>query len=676
MKRGMSIGSRLVATQVVLMVVVAMALMVPLYLFTGRVMQERTEKVQAQLLTQSLNMIDAFNESLKITTRQFEKVLLGEIGGAFSLNPASRIDVAGTATPALVLGSTPVNGNNDIVDRFSSKTGNVATLFVKDGNEFVRIATSVLKEDGGRALGTKLDHASPAYAQLMNGENYSGRVDLYGRDYITSYSPIKDAAQNVIGATFVGVGATEGIAGLLVRLSKVKLAESGHVDIIDVNKNSKSYGQYVQHPKLSGRAVSKDLDAAGQPYANELITAGQGNLNVKLPSDAGVAEHMLSYATYKPWGWMIVSNETRSELEKENRQLLMWLAGGAVLLLTILALALLLFTRRLVARPVQQLVADVGNIRDSRDLTRRLAINRKDEVGQVADAMNSLLDSFQQALNRTSSHAVDLDHAAQELSDKAGAAAASSGEQRQSAQAMSEQTGMLIAGVAQIEKVAGEASDAARASSAAAMEGSQSLVAAVDGVSQISATLAGAADSLKTLESSAQQITAIVNVIHDIADQTNLLALNAAIEAARAGEMGRGFAVVADEVRKLAERTSVSTQEISGMISKIQDATEGAVKSMRQSVVQASEGAAITSAARQAIGSIVEDSRRAMEVVENINRELSQQRNIVEHMAERVGSVARQAEASNDAAERSAETARHMAGLADALKEEVRAFRT
>ncbi len=676
MKRGMSIGSRLVTTQVVLMVVVAMALMLPLYVFTGRVMQERTEKVQAQLLTQSLNMIDAFNESLKITTRQFEKVLLGEIGGAFSLNPASRIDVAGTSTPALVLGSTPVNGNNDIVDRFSSKTGNVATLFVKDGNEFVRIATSVLKEDGGRALGSKLDHASPAYAQLMNGENYSGRVDLYGRDYITSYSPIKDAAQNVIGATFVGVGATEGIAGLLVRLSKVKLAESGHVDIIDVNKASRTYGQYVQHPKLSGRAVSKDLDANGQAYANELMAAGQGNLNVKLPSDAGVAEHMLSYATYKPWGWMIVSNETRSELEKENRQLLLWLAGGAALLLTILALALLLFTRRLVARPVQQLVADVGNIRDSRDLTRRLAINRKDEVGQVADAMNSLLDSFQQALNRTSSHAVDLDHAAQDLSDKAGAAAASSGEQRQSAQAMSEQTGMLIAGVAQIEKVAGEASDAARASSAAAMEGSQSLVAAVDGVSQISATLAGAADSLKMLESSAQQITAIVNVIHDIADQTNLLALNAAIEAARAGEMGRGFAVVADEVRKLAERTSVSTQEISGMISKIQDATEGAVKSMRQSVVQASEGAAITSAARQAIGSIVEDSRRAMEVVENINRELSQQRDIVEQMAERVNSVARQAEASNDAAERSAETARHMAGLADALKEEVRAFRT
>ena len=676
MKRGMSIGSRLVLSQIVLMVVVAVGLLAPLTLLTSKIMQERTEKVQAQLLTQSINMIDAFNESLKISARQFEKVLYAEIGGALVVNPAQKIEVGGVQTPALILGSTPLNNNNDVVDRFSAKTGNVATLFVRDGDDFVRVSTSVIKEDGSRAMGTKLDRKSPAYAQLMDGNNYTGRVDLYGKDYVTSYSPIKDSTDKVTGATFVGVGATEGVAGLLVRLSKVKIGESGHVDIIDVDKQSKSFGQYVLHPKLSNKPVAKDLDSAGQPYANAIMSEGKGTATVRLTVDDVSSEHLLSYASYKPWGWVIVSNESRVELEKDNKVLMAWLAGGAGLLLVILALTLWLFTRRLVARPVKQLVQEVGAIRDSQDLTRRLSINRKDEVGQVADAMNSLLVSFQQALTRTSSHALELDHAARELADKANSAAVSSSAQRDSAQAMSEQTGMLISGVQQIEQVAGEASDAARTSSEAAQQGSESLVAAVDGVSLISATLGRAADSLKTLESSAQQITDIVKVIHDIADQTNLLALNAAIEAARAGEMGRGFAVVADEVRKLAERTSVSTQEIGDMIRTIQSATGDAVKAMRESVVQASDGAANTSSARQAIGSIVQDSMRTMEVVERINRELSHQRNIVQQMAERVDAVARMAETSNEAAELSAQTAGHMAGLADSLKEEVRAFRT
>mgnify|MGYP000863720561 FL=1 len=107
-----------------------------------------------------------------------------------------------------------------------------------------------------------------------------------------------------------------------------------------------------------------------------------------------------------------------------------------------------------------------------------------------------------------------------------------------------------------------------------------------ENLQRLASESANSAREVDTLAQRADEISAIVNLIHDVADQTNLLALNAAIEAARAGEAGRGFAVVADEVRKLAERTSTATRDISALVSSIREDSTRARNSM-ESLAQA-----------------------------------------------------------------------------------------
>ncbi|MDR3428250.1 MULTISPECIES: methyl-accepting chemotaxis protein [Silvimonas] len=146
-------------------------------------------------------------------------------------------------------------------------------------------------------------------------------------------------------------------------------------------------------------------------------------------------------------------------------------------------------------------------------------------------------------------------------------------------------------------------------------QGKQVIQHAAQEMHGIANTVQSASKLIEELGVKSSHISSIVNTIKEIADQTNLLALNAAIEAARAGEQGRGFAVVADEVRKLAERTGVSTTEIAGMTSKIQEGTRSAILSMEACVNQANDGVTLANQAGDAIIRISESSKQVVRVI-------------------------------------------------------------
>jgi cache 3/cache 2 fusion protein len=106
--------------------------------------------------------------------------------------------------PALYFGTTKINNSVAVVDEIVAQNGGTATLFVKSGDDFVRVSTNVKKNDGSRAIGTVLDPKGRAIAAIKANQAFYGDVDILGRPYTTGYEPIHDGANNVIGIYYVG----------------------------------------------------------------------------------------------------------------------------------------------------------------------------------------------------------------------------------------------------------------------------------------------------------------------------------------------------------------------------------------------------------------------------------------------------------------------------------------
>lgn len=125
------------------------------------------------------------------------------------LNKLGAPRIEGTATvgdkevPAIFFGKRKLNGNYDVVDEVKKTSGATATVFVKQGDEFVRVSTNVLTPEGKRGVGTQLAR-NKAYESLIKGQSFCGEVDVLGTPFNTCYNPVKDAGGSVIGVTYVG----------------------------------------------------------------------------------------------------------------------------------------------------------------------------------------------------------------------------------------------------------------------------------------------------------------------------------------------------------------------------------------------------------------------------------------------------------------------------------------
>lgn len=288
--------------------------------------------------------------------------------------------------------------------------------------------------------------------------------------------------------------------------------------------------------------------------------------------------------------------------QKEENQRVLFHMGIQIVISLAILLLLSAFLIREITSALQVMIASCNQMRKGNfQLTERKVL-RRDEFGQVADAMVEMRQELNTLMKKIHNSSEQLAAASEELTASATQSAQASTQVAQSVadvagsvekqeHAVADSTNAVEEVTASVDRIREESAKVADNSTAAAehaVAGSQAIDLSVAQIKTAEATVNTSAEMVDKLGARSQEIGQIVETMAKIADQTNLLALNAAIEAARAGEHGRGFAVVAEEVRKLAAESQTSAEKIAALIMTIQQDTSSAVASMksgRQAVI-------------------------------------------------------------------------------------------
>ena len=528
-----------------------------------------------------VDMVEMFNTSLSEEVESYTRLFISFIPQPVTVDATQTRTIQGMTVPLLKGGDTELHENNAVPDDFLNRTGAIATLFVRSGDDFVRVATSLRKENGERAIGTKLDKASPALAPVMRGEAYRGLALLFGKRYITQYQPVKDASGNIIAILFVGVDISRSWGIMRDKILQRRLGESGHFYVLDRNAG-KNYGNYLFHSREEGKRPQWD-DATQKA----LLGSESGTL---ARTDADGRTLMMSWTALPGWNWTIVGEVDKAVLLRDvNAMRNQFLVAGVVISLLFAALFVVII-RRWLTRPLRDVI-QLAQQYASGDLRATLDVKSKDEVGQLIEAINGIGHGLQTMVQQVREAAGEMNQGTTTLAADSGEITEQINKQASSVEETSASMEQLAATVQQ---------------TAENMDQTQRLVHETSGaVQQGGQTVSRAVATMNDIRDASQRIAAITQVIESIAFQTNILALNAAVEAARAGEHGKGFAVVAQEVRALAARSAQAVKEIEELIA--------------DTLSKVTEGHALSEQTQKAMSAIIDHMGNINQLVTEIN---------------------------------------------------------
>ena len=590
---------------IILVLVIALFIIISIYASKSAENNARLSIDQAGYLVESSfdNLLSQLKRNTESSMGVF-KYFLESYYGSFS-----EFDIRGKTEqgyPAYYLYDNLITGETGVLDRFTDTTHDIATIFARDGQDFIRVTTSLKDENGKRAIWTKLDPNHPAYNLVLEGKTYIGKATLFGNDYLTFYDPIKDSNNNVTGILFIGYNLKPAYEVLKESVGKIKIGTNGYVTVIDKKKDIFTIGNY-------------DYKPSSLPYAKEL--KDNSIIRYTYKGDKFIAKDIYN----QNLGWNIIINAIENDYIKDILTLRTIMFIGIIIFILIFFTTVNIVIRMAVVLPLHKLTTSIFKFFDyiSHKSSNEMTVYKpsgKDELVEISEAINEQMKKLQAGLREDNNLIEESLKVSEKVKKGYLDVAITSSTNNPALNSLKDNINDTFANLSAtmqnilsvVEKYS--ANDFRDSIDAGSLEGE--LLAVINGINLMGSriremmhtsmntceNLMGASNELKnhvdTLQSSAETqshnlekniasldhlnqsmeqvnlrakdvvehseaIRNIIDVIHDVADQTDLLALNAAIEAARAGEHGRGFAVVADEVRKLAERTQKNLQEIS-----------------------------------------------------------------------------------------------------------------
>ncbi|WP_406564591.1 methyl-accepting chemotaxis protein [Marinobacter santoriniensis] len=296
--------------------------------------------------------------------------------------------------------------------------------------------------------------------------------------------------------------------------------------------------------------------------------------------DDQINQQMAHFDTLTGAIFSVVHDNLQSRLQAESSQRNAIVIALIAILLVVVYLYIGFFVS--VRTAINRFTAAARSVAAG-DMTTHVLIRNRDELGELTSEFNNMTDRIAELVRSVTRTTTEVDQQASRVNDTASANAKAVSRQMEESGHIAEAMNQMVEAVREVTESAHRVADSAGVAERDTETGRGVVAGTVETINHLAQEIADAVEVINRVSRDSDNISQVLVEIKAIAEQTNLLALNAAIEAARAGEQGRGFAVVADEVRSLSQRTHKSTEEIEGMISRLQSGVKDAVNAMTNS---------------------------------------------------------------------------------------------